>query len=413
MPYADVVVVNSFEAGGGAEVVYREMVDRYADGGCAVATLSGEPSGRPGHVRVPDRKGRASVSTLLSPVLALLVFWRLASLLHSRRPPVVVVHNLWPNVGIGGLAALAVCRRTIGLRCVLVAHDFQYSCATSMLHDFRRGIPCRACVGRRLKTAPLARRCDKGGAAASFAKAVRLLAAVGPLAPRRIFDAVVAPSATMGEVLAADGFPRERIEIVPNGLPAIPGSGSAKEPVVLFAGRLEPEKGADVLPDLAEALGRVAPGLRLSVCGDGSLARSIRDEIEARGLGGRVEFPGRVPRDEVLRRASAAKVFLFPSRWVENCPLSLAEAVACGAVPVVGEDCVAGIELLGRLGVRAVTSPVDAEGLARACAKAALMEPDPYAAGSVARIHDGGAAGRRADALVFGRIEPRPRPPVS
>lgn len=95
---------------------------------------------------------------------------------------------------------------------------------------------------------------------------------------------------------------------------------------VLYVGRLEPEKGVDVL---LEAMATVAADL--VVVGGGSLEGELRAAAPAN-----VRFTGRLDRDELVAWYAAADVFCLPSRS-EQWGMVLNEAAAAG-LPIVASD---------------------------------------------------------------------------
>jgi len=114
-------------------------------------------------------------------------------------------------------------------------------------------------------------------------------------------------------------------------------------PVVVFCGRLEPQKGlADLLVAFDEVRRR-RPDVRLVLLGDGVM----RAEVAARvaKLGGALVAPGARPLAEVAEWIGAADVFTLPSH-AEGTPNVVLEALASGR-PVVGSrvggipDCLA------------------------------------------------------------------------
>jgi glycogen synthase len=96
------------------------------------------------------------------------------------------------------------------------------------------------------------------------------------------------------------------------------------EQLVLYAGKLEPHKGADLLPEALAA----APGARLVVAGSGPLEGQVARKCAARGV--QVELRGELPHDEVLALMRRAAALLFPARWEEPLTRTLLEAGACG-----------------------------------------------------------------------------------
>ncbi len=107
---------------------------------------------------------------------------------------------------------------------------------------------------------------------------------------------------------------------------------------VLAMGRLETQKGFDVL---IEAFGRLAadfPDWGLAILGEGSLRPRLSDQIAALGLADRVQLPGvTVSPAATLRHGD---LFVLSSRY-EGFGLALVEAMAVG-LPVIATDCPSG-----------------------------------------------------------------------
>ena len=137
---------------------------------------------------------------------------------------------------------------------------------------------------------------------------------------------------------AGQGLPPARGEVVHNGVGAPPPSGEARPPGpprLLFAARLERQKGADLLPALLERAAGLAQGsAEVTLLGDGSLA----PELRAWAAGGR--SPWRValepPRPNLSAQLANFDAVLMPSRF-EGFGLLAAEALLAGT-PVVAFD---------------------------------------------------------------------------
>jgi glycosyltransferase involved in cell wall biosynthesis len=111
------------------------------------------------------------------------------------------------------------------------------------------------------------------------------------------------------------------------------------DPLVLFAGRLIPEKRATLaVAAIALAAERI-PGLEGQFLGDGPDRAALDGEIAARGLSGIVSAPGFADADTVDREMRRAMCLLVTSRR-EGYGLVVVEAAAHGtpSVVVAGED---------------------------------------------------------------------------
>ena len=203
---------------------------------------------------------------------------------------------------------------------------------------------------------------------------------------------VVAVSRQLGDVVASFGVPRDRIDIVPNGVDAelfrprdrasaraeLGHAGDTRR-WLIYVGRLEEEKGVLDLLEAFSLLAERRSDVRLVIVGDGR-ARAACDRA-AGSLGDRVLLPGARPLEEVPLWMAAGDALVLPS-WAEGTPNVVLEALACGrrvvATHVGGiPDLITGPELgelvpprqpallADALG-RAVDMPYDPDAVARA-----------------------------------------------
>jgi D-inositol-3-phosphate glycosyltransferase len=104
------------------------------------------------------------------------------------------------------------------------------------------------------------------------------------------------------------------------------------EKLVLYVGRLAPEKGLDRLIRAVARLGHLS-GLHLIVVGGDDENDPARRRMMALshscGIGGRVDFRGRVEQSELPRFYSAADLLALPSSY-ESFGMVALEALACG-----------------------------------------------------------------------------------
>lgn len=104
--------------------------------------------------------------------------------------------------------------------------------------------------------------------------------------------------------------------------------------LVLYVGRLVPEKGLRELLDACAAMAPTHPRLRLALVGDGPMRAEL--EQRARGATVPVVLPGAQDAAGVAAWMAAADIVTLPS-YSEGHPNVLVEALACGR-PVVATD---------------------------------------------------------------------------
>jgi teichuronic acid biosynthesis glycosyltransferase TuaC len=258
-------------------------------------------------------------------------------------------------------------------------------------------------------------------------RAARAVAArVLPLA-----DAVIAVSRPLAEEIVALGVPRARVHLVRNGVDAAlfhPRDRRAARRelgvaddarLVLFVGRLEPQKGVLELVDAFERVRSRVPRATLALVGGGVAVDEVRARV-ARWEPGAALLLGPRPPAEVATWMGACDVMTLPS-WAEGTPNVVLEALASGR-PVVATS-VGGIPdvLRGKRGdgCGIVVPPRDARALAHALEAALERQWDEAAiracgpgswresAEGVASVLEQALASRRLSAEKPGR---RPAP---
>jgi 1,2-diacylglycerol 3-alpha-glucosyltransferase len=160
-------------------------------------------------------------------------------------------------------------------------------------------------------------------------------------------DLVVAPSPGLKHILESVGV-TSHIEVVPNGVDLAPYRGdvqpvdrdifgfSTDDVVLVYAGRLGPEKN---LPFLLRAFNGVAQSYdhaRLLIVGDGPERDNLVDRVQHMGISSLVKFTGMVEYTEIPRYLAASDAFVTAS-ISEVHPLSVIEAMASG-LSILGID---------------------------------------------------------------------------
>ncbi len=178
-------------------------------------------------------------------------------------------------------------------------------------------------------------------------------------------DAVIAVNRELAETIPGDfGVSPDRVRVVHNGVDTErfkPGTAPPAGRNVLSVSLLHRQKG---LQHLIKAFALVAesfPDARLHIVGDGPYRGEL--EAQAKRLGGRVEFVGRVPNAELPGYYNGCDVFAIPSFGVEGLPMVELEAMSSGK-PVVASD-IGGIPSVISDGVNGLLfKPKDVDGLA-------------------------------------------------
>ncbi len=167
------------------------------------------------------------------------------------------------------------------------------------------------------------------------------------------------------------GFSPNRIQQIPMGIGVTPPSGRASSgrPSVVFAGRLDWEKGADVLLAAIPRILSQVPEAVFCFAGTGELESDLR--ANATAMGDQVRFLGW--RDDVASLVGGASVAVVPSRR-EGFGRSVVEAMTLG-VPVVASATGEIINLIEDGVSGLLVPPGDVEALAGAVVRLLLDRP--------------------------------------
>ena len=191
-------------------------------------------------------------------------------------------------------------------------------------------------------------------------------------------------------IVAVSGFlARAMMQGLPHGLPApeviangldlaaLPPPREQREPLILFAGRIAQDKGADMFVDACARVLPVLPGWRAEMIGadrfradspETDFSSRVRRAADAAG----VRMLGYQTYDGVLDAMARAAIVVVPARWEEPFGLTALEAMAGGAALLCsGRGGLA--EVMGETGMR--INPDNAEDIATAILALAQNEP--------------------------------------
>lgn len=267
----------------------------------------------------PVRRARDAVASIYS----LDARRALRRLLDAQAPDVAHLHNVYHQLTLSVIDELQSQRIPI----VLTVHDCKPVCPNYKLYTEDK--PCRRCVGSHPGHA-IMHRCVKGSVIASTIGATETLLTRA----RRLYhavDAFIVPSRHLAATMVDGGLPADRMQVIPNFV-ADEHFGDidrkvATDPMVLFVGRLEADKGIDVL--LAAAR-EVKDRMKVIVVGSGPMEGEVQEAART----GAVEYLGRREWPEIAALMDAARAVVIPSLVEENCPMVALEAGARGCAVI-------------------------------------------------------------------------------
>jgi len=206
-------------------------------------------------------------------------------------------------------------------RLVISAHDFFLACPNGAFAWLKSG---EVCPHVPLSRACLSTPCDRDGSARKLWRSARQVVQRRAYRPRSS-PPVLAIHEGMRDFLTRAGIPAGSIIALPNPVEPFSSRRIAAEHnrEILFVGRLEETKGADLA---AQAAARV--GAELTVVGEGPLVDRIRQ------IHPRARLMGRRSPAEIRDLAANARMLVMPSRYPEPFGLVAIEAAWSG-LPVI------------------------------------------------------------------------------
>lgn len=147
----------------------------------------------------------------------------------------------------------------------------------------------------------------------------------------------VAVSSVTAEGLLDAGLPEERISVVGNGLDLDDFDQAPRSAVtsdIVFVGRLEEDKGVDLLLEAVARLRPAMPQLRCLIIGEGPLRPALEALVAAKDLRQQVWFMGYLEEVEKMSLLKASTILVLPAVRAGFATVAI-EGQAAGLVPVV------------------------------------------------------------------------------
>lgn len=352
LPAIDRIVIVSDDAvqSGGAAQIALASIRAFRRRGLAVTVLAGEDGADPmlaelgvevvplgGKHLLEGGRVQAAVRGLYDGrIRAGIETWIAA---NDTPGTVYHLHNWHKALSPAALPAL----RAVERRLVLTAHDFFLACPNGGYFNYRRDEVCELTP---MSARCLATACDKRHYAHKLWRVARQGVRAHLFNLATTDATVIAVHDGMLPLLARAGIPAAATTVVRNPITPWLGERVAAESnhEILYVGRVEHDKGIDVLLEAAQRIG--AP---MRVIGDGPM----RADLQARYP--KAMFMGRLPHSEIAQLARKARLVALPTRVRETFGLVALEALMSGLPVVTSTSALIGPEITG-LGM-ALTSP--------------------------------------------------------
>lgn len=219
-----------------------------------------------------------------------------------------------------------------GIPIIQTLHEYKLVCPTYKLYDGHA--LCFDCKNNQFYKS-LNKKCNRGSLARTALSAIESYISLWNGA-QHLIDHFITVSEFQKRQMVAMGIDENRLSTVHNFLDL---SKYSQSPIigdyVLYFGRLEKEKGLEVLLDAFEHL---SSEVKLIIIGEGSYKDEMLQRIERINAGkSRISYGGFLYGEALKEIISSSKFVVVPSIWFETFGLTVIEAMAYGK-PVIGSD---------------------------------------------------------------------------
>ena len=223
----------------------------------------------------------------------------------------------------------------VSSRVVLHAHDFFLVCPNGGYFDFRRELLCER---QPLSLSCLTCNCDRRRYSHKLWRSARQALLRMALDTREIGMVFVVHDG-MIRLLERGGLASSRLSVLRN--PVTPWRENRvpaeRNRVFLYVGRIDEDKGADLLAKAARQA-----GVPLRMIGSGPLVTTLARDFPE------VEFPGWKSRQEIAALAEDARALVLPTRSRETFGLAAMEALTSGLPVVISNRALLADEVAGK-----------------------------------------------------------------
>lgn len=314
----NILLINDYLEAGGAEAVFREQFemlqkDFYVEMFYAFKYISDKD---------------------ISPVSYIYSFRfkkQLSLVLCNRRFDCVIVHNYNSALSPSILDTLYRYKKRNKCKIIYYAHDFHLVCPNRGYNYFING--------RRFnfQNPPtlydiLTKRLDEKGFAYSLLKKLQWIFAYTIGNKQKVFDLILTPSDFLARQIKSL-YPKMEIQRMYNVCNSLniykPNDLKEKHTTLrlIYFGRLDPAKG---LANFIESIRHSTIDYFFTIIGEGEEFTVIQETIERYKLQNRVALKPKQSQADLFAGLSHYDVFVLPSLWYENAPLSIVEAASLG-----------------------------------------------------------------------------------
>lgn len=318
------IIHNNYTSRGGEESVVDFQTKLFRDRGHEVVLYSRQ--------NTKPRTIFHKIGRFLNGFFSLKSYFEVRRLVKEHHIDVAIVHNLYHKITPSALLPL----KKQGIPVFMVLHNYRVVCPIATL--FRGGGICKECLtSKNHELRCVANNCAKNRAESVFMALRNAFVRKSGILTKNVTKFITL-SDFQKEILVKQGFEASKIAVIPNSIEVDSTTPPTvvKSDYIAFVGRMTPEKGIDVLFDLALRM----PERTFRVAGDNSLPPHIKAPSN-------IEFCGYLSGEALAELYDKALFLIMTSKCYEGFPVVVLEAFKhktavivprLGALPTIVDD---------------------------------------------------------------------------
>ena len=313
------VVHNYYQHAGGEDTVFAAECRMLSENGHEVIQYKMDN-------HVIDGMGRLSL--IAKTIWNQKVYREFQTLIAKEKPDIAHFHNTFPLISP---SAYYACKR-MKVPVVQTLHNYRLTCLNACL--LYRNAICEKCLGR-TPWYGIFRKCYRNNLAASIVAFSTLVIHRFLGTYRKQIDAYIALTEFGRTKMIQAGLPEKKVVVKPNVVfssERVSFPSSPRDATVIYAGRLSPEKGIDLLIDVWANIinddcirSAFSQRPKLLIIGDGPEKETLEQRVNTYSVNSTVEFAGKLQHSALLDKMRTALLLVLPSRWYEGFPMTIVE----------------------------------------------------------------------------------------
>lgn len=263
-------------------------------------------------------------------------FRSLKRFLLNNNVDIIHLHNIFSALSPSIFSALKSLKPNRKFKILQTVHDYHMICPNANLFNYSKDKLCESCIGKKLKLDIIYKNCDRRGWAFSFIKGVRNFVSNNVIKYEKIIDLFITPSEFLKTKLIEDGVESEKIIVLRNPIVLKDNRLQDKKNIICYFGRFSQEKNVGFLIDaFIKWQEQRKNDFVLLLIGEGEEESELKQKASNSQFKNKILFKPFLPHNILMKEIGSAKYFAMSSKWYENAPMVIIEAVANGLIPIV------------------------------------------------------------------------------